>query len=273
MMDRHPPLVVIIGGVDPTGGAGIFADIRALSAAGVRIATCITSITAQNSTGLLAFESVSRAILDAQLRSITLDHTIQAVKIGMIGDSRLVAGIRVFLENNPNIPVILDPVMSASAGGNLADHSLIQQIRTELFPHVALLTPNLPELFALTGCDPTRSAGIRMAAECLIDEGCAAVLVKGGHRPGSPIDRLFTRQGIHAYRSTRLPGAIRGTGCQMASYIAGRIAQGDTLHCAIQRARAYIRRLFRRYGCCGGRLLGAWMPLETEEGDGRSFEN
>jgi len=257
-----------VGGQDPTGGAGLFADIRALCAAGVRIAACVTAVTAQNSRGVSSFQAVTPEMLLAQMRSVAEDHTIHALKIGMIGHVDLVDALNEFLRTHPIPYVVLDPVIQASAGGVFADQALIDRILSGLLPRLTLITPNLPELTMITHFqvnDPTR---VRTAAEYLIGRGCKAVLVKGGHSEGTPVDRLYQIGEEHAYRASRLVGRIRGTGCGLASFISGRLAQGDTLIDAIKKARYYIRRQFRDYGRCGRTLLGAWIPEEHRESTG-----
>ncbi len=251
---------MIAGGMDPTGGAGLLADIRALCAAGVRIAPCVTAVTAQNSRGVHAYQAVAPEMLLAQMRSVAEDHAIHALKIGMIGHVDLVDVFAEFLSVYPIPHVVLDPVLQASAGGMFADRVLIDRMLSNLLPRTTLMTPNLPELATITHARTDNPVWPRVAAEYLIGSGCESVLVKGGHAAGAPIDRLFQNGNEHVFRASKLDGQIRGTGCGLASFISGRLASGDPLIDAIKKARRYIRRQFKDYGRCGRTLFGAWIP-------------
>ncbi len=242
------PVVIVVSGLDPTGVAGLFADIRALASAGVRIAPIISASTVQGSAGLTAFHPVPPDIVGAQLREIFSNHEPSALKIGVLGSVDIAWEIIKILDDNPVFPVVLDPVMKATHGKlNFADAALRNIIVDELIPRCTIVTPNLPELAWLNGLHGKHVKHSNAHARALLDRGCEAVLVKGGHRNARPVDVLYVPGKTYRFSDTRLPGTLRGTGCHLASFLAAQLALGKPIPVAVRRARSFVRRLFSNY--------------------------
>lgn len=223
--------VLIIAGSDSGGGAGIQADIKAVSALGGHAMTAITAITAQNTLGVTAVHPVPLDILQAQFRAVADDIGVDAVKIGMLGTASLAETVADLLATLPgHVPVVFDPVMVATSGSVLADAGTIAAFG-QLMDRASLVTPNLPELEALGGEQAVRV------------HGCA-LLVKGGHGEGDMLtDRLIEADGTeHVWTDPRIDTPhTHGTGCTLASGIAAGLAQGMNMADAVARARAYVR--------------------------------
>lgn len=222
--------VLIIAGSDSGGGAGIQADIKAVSALGGHAMTAITAITAQNTQGVSAVHPVPADMVLAQMDAVLSDIGVDAVKIGMIGAAETAHKVADQLKQLSNIPIVFDPVMVATSGSALADSDTISAFE-RLMQIATLTTPNLPELDALDG------------EAAVLAHGCA-LLVKGGHSEGDVLtDRLIAPDGTEMlWQDTRIDTPhTHGTGCTLASTIATGLAQGMTLPGSIARARAYVR--------------------------------
>jgi len=222
--------VLVIAGSDSGGGAGIQADIKAVSALGGHAMTAITAITAQNTMGVSAVHPVPAGMVVAQMDAVLSDIGVDAVKIGMIGSAQTAHAVADRLEGLTDVPIVFDPVMVATSGSSLADDATIAAFE-RLMAVATLTTPNLPELAALGGEEAVLSK-------------TAALLIKGGHGEGDVlIDRLVERDGAgHVWQDARIDTAhTHGTGCTLASAIATGLGQGMTLPDAIGRARRYVR--------------------------------
>lgn len=230
--------VLVIAGSDSGGGAGIQADIRAISGLGGFAMTAIAAITAQNTMGVTAVHPVPVDMVLAQIDAVLFDIGADAVKIGMIGGPDIVHAVADRLEDVPDLPLVFDPVMVATSGSILADDATIGAFG-RLMRRAAVTTPNLPELAALGGEQAVRALG-------------GAVLVKGGHMEGDLIvDRLIGADGTETlWSDTRIhTRSDHGTGCTLASAIACGLAQGLALADAVGRGRAYVRAAM---GCAPG---------------------
>lgn len=222
--------ILIIAGSDSGGGAGVQADIKAVSALGGHAMTAITAITAQNTLGVAAVHPVPADMVIAQMDAVLSDIGADAVKIGMIGSAETAQAVAERLEALEGVPVVFDPVMVATSGSALADDATIAAFE-RLMRLAAVTTPNLPELAALGG-------------EAAVRAKTRALLIKGGHGDGDSLtDRLIDAEGReHEWRDSRIDTAhTHGTGCTMASAIATGLAQGMSLPDAVTRARAYVR--------------------------------
>jgi hydroxymethylpyrimidine/phosphomethylpyrimidine kinase len=235
------PRILIIAGSDSGGGAGIQADIKTVTMLGGHAMTAITAITAQNTLGVDAVHPVPTKIVAAQIEAVVNDLGVDAVKIGMIGSARTALMVAEKLDELPGVPVVFDPVMVATSGAELADRATIAAFE-RLMQRATVVTPNLPELRALSGTDDV-AAGARMLAEA---HGCA-VLAKGGHGEGAQIvDRLFLgaagRPPEIEWSDPRIDSeATHGTGCTLASAIAYGLAAEWELLEAVARARHFVR--------------------------------
>lgn len=240
------PNVLIIAGHDPSGGAGIHADIEAVQALGGFASTLITGLTVQNTVNVRGFTLTPVDLLRQQAEALLADMCFQAVKIGMTGSPAIVRFIAGLLEELPGVPVVLDPVLAAEAGGSLGGSDLPAALLQELFPRAALVTPNLPEARALTGREDIDACGA-----ALLDAGCLAALVTGTHDE-TPVVRnhLFTRAGTRHWDWPRLSGSFHGSGCTLASACATLLAHGQSLDDALERAQQWVHESLRR----------AWQP-------------
>ncbi|MEM1088353.1 MAG: bifunctional hydroxymethylpyrimidine kinase/phosphomethylpyrimidine kinase, partial [Pseudomonadota bacterium] len=212
--------VLIIAGSDSGGGAGIQADIKAVTMLGGYAMTAITAITVQDTIGVHGVYPVDMKAVGEQMRVCLNDIGADAIKTGMLGTAPLVEGVAEELDTRArDVPRIIDPVMVATSGDRLVDDKAVSAIASLLVQGAALVTPNAPEAEVLTGKAVDGVNGQRRAAEALLERGAKAVLVKGGHIPGNPlIDVLQTEQGEWIFESERIETtSTHGTGCTLAS--------------------------------------------------------
>lgn len=237
------PSVLTIAGSDSGGGAGIQADLKTISALGCYGTSAITVVTAQNTLGVTALHYLPAAILKDQITAILNDIKPDAIKIGMIGKPELLQTIFDILSSYPEIPVILDPVMMATSGQHLTDHNTIGLMKTLLIPITALVTPNLDEAAILAEMEISTVAQMRIAAQKILDFGCRAVLIKGGHLPGNKLcDVYLDKKGIEfIYENDKIFSQnTHGTGCTLSSAIASFVARDFELPDAIKHAESYV---------------------------------
>jgi hydroxymethylpyrimidine/phosphomethylpyrimidine kinase len=236
------PCVLSIAGSDPTGAAGIQADLRALAALNVHGLGAITAVTAQNSRRVTAAMAVSPVLLRQQLRALADDFDIAAIKIGMLGSAQNIAAVAAFLRAEQSRNVILDPVLKSSSGTSLLP-ATARRAMVSLFSMVDLVTPNRPEAATLLG----RALPAKHAARALLDLGSRAVLLKGGHARGDiVVDYLADSDGVREIRHPRLPFDARGTGCVLSSAIAAYLSQGSTMSEAVASAEDFLQRALGR---------------------------
>jgi hydroxymethylpyrimidine/phosphomethylpyrimidine kinase len=237
------PVALTIAGSDPSGGAGIQADLKTFAALGVYGASVITALTAQNTRGVFGVFDVPSEIVTAQIDAIFDDLGVGAVKIGMLGRVAVVEAAVAALKRRPPMPIVLDPVMVATSGEPLLVADAVEALRTKLLPLASLITPNLPEAAALLN-EPVAyaEADIEKQGRRLLAMGCPAVLIKGGHGQGAEsVDYL-----IDPRRTVRLPARrvatanTHGTGCSLSSAIAAGLAKGDELETAVRNGKAWI---------------------------------
>ena len=232
------PTVLCFSGLDPSGGAGLQADIEAIGQSGAHAAIACTALTIQNSQLVFGFEATSKDLLLAQANAVVNDLPIKCVKSGMLGTTENIAALAEFLTAHPNYLYVLDPVLVANSGGSLGDQATLVKAFVELIPLATLITPNTVELKALTGLD-----NLENATQKLFEMGAKAVLVKGGHE-NTPqyIRNVLYVQGnmIAESHCPRLDGQYHGSGCSLASFIAGRLALGDSLKIAVQHAETWL---------------------------------
>lgn len=236
------PNVLSIAGSDPSGGAGIQADIKAISANGGYAMAVVTALTAQNTQGVRAVELASPAMVTAQIMALRDDVRIDAVKIGMLGDATLIDAVARALEGL-DAPIVLDPVMVAKGGDRLLAANAVAALREALLPRAAVITPNLPEAADLLGrAEATDIEVMEGQARALLALGPRAVLLKGGHLSGPnspdllamPGDTLWLDGPRHATASTH------GTGCTLSSALATHLAHGMPLDRAACAAKTYV---------------------------------
>lgn len=236
------PNILSIAGSDPSGGAGIQADIKAISANGGYAMAAITALTAQNTCGVQRVELVSPEMVLAQISAIRDDIRIDAVKIGMLGSNELVQAVAQALKGLA-VPIVLDPVMVAKGGDRLLAPEAVATLRDVLLPMATVVTPNLPEAADLLGQPEAESRALmEHQARALLALGAGAVLLKGGHLGGDhspdllmmPDAAVWLDGPRHATRHTH------GTGCTMSSALAAQLGHGQNLHAACTRAKTYV---------------------------------
>ena len=236
--------VLIVAGSDSGGGAGIQADIKAVTALGGFATTALTALTAQNTLGVHGVHAVPLDFIAQQIEVVLTDIGADVVKTGMLGTSDVIETVCAALERfGARIPVVVDPVMVAKGGHALLADDAVGTLRRRLLPKAAIITPNLPEAEALTGMTISSVSDMRAAASVLLALGVPVVLLKGGHLPGDELtDLLATPDGIEAFSAPRIATRhTHGTGCTTASAVAAGLAQGLSPRDAVIRARNYVR--------------------------------
>lgn len=236
--------VLTIAGSDPSGGAGIQADIKTITAFGAYASSAITALTVQNTLGVTAVHGVPAETVRDQIIAVLSDIGTDAVKIGMIGDVAIVDVIEdVIAGLDSAIPVVLDPVLVATSGDALAGEGVAGAILNKLVPRAALVTPNTDEATALTGIGIDSENDMIRAGRALLAAGAKAVLVKGGHRESDVVsDLLLTGDNEHWFRHPRIETtSTHGTGCTLAAGIAACLAQGTSLRGAVARSVRYVQ--------------------------------
>ena len=230
-----------IAGSDSSGGAGIQADIKTMTANGVFALTAITALTAQNTTGVTGIFETSPEFLAQQLDAVFTDIYPDAVKIGMVSSAGLIHTIAQKLRQYEAKHIVVDPVMVATSGSRLLQADAVAALTGQLLPLAELLTPNIPEAEILAGMSITDAAGMEAAARCISERYGCAVLCKGGHQINDADDLLW-RSGTGKWfrgRSIDNPNT-HGTGCTLSSAIASNLAKGYDLDTSVERAKAYI---------------------------------
>ncbi len=237
------PNVLSIAGSDPSGGAGIQADLKTFSALGCYGMAALTALTAQNTRGVTAVHVPPAAFLSAQLDAIFADIEVDAIKIGMLATGELARAVAAELKAHPAIPAVLDPVLVATSGDSLGAPDVVDALLDDLLPAVTLITPNLPEAARLAKVPmPQDEPEMRRVAEVLHERGARAVLIKGGHLRGDEaVDVLFDGR---RHRSVSAPRVAtrntHGTGCTLSSAIAAYLARGADLAAAVEAAKSYL---------------------------------
>ncbi|MCW8916177.1 MAG: bifunctional hydroxymethylpyrimidine kinase/phosphomethylpyrimidine kinase [Magnetovibrio sp.] len=238
--------VLIIAGSDSGGGAGIQADIKAVTALNGFAMTAITALTAQNTQGVHAVHEIPVDFIARQIEVVLEDIGADAIKIGMLHRAEVIHAVADTLERlAPDIPVVLDPVMVAKGGHALLESEAVKALTERLIPRATLLTPNVPEAEALTGLKIDTVADFGPVGERLNRLGSKATLIKGGHMEGDTVDDILWRDGVapEVFESKRLETPhTHGTGCTLASAIACSLAQGLDLVEAIGRASTYVHK-------------------------------
>ena len=252
MSTSPPPIVLVFASTDPTGGAGLQADILTLASLGCHPLSVVTAVTVQDTVGVDDFLPLEAEWIADQARSVLEDMPVAAIKIGMIGSVEAVAAIAEVVSDYPDIPLVLDPVLSSGRGDPLANEELMNALIDLLFPQTTVLTPNSLEARRLA--DESVEEGDEDAAdpeaddpdldECarrLIDLGCEFVLITGAHEQGAQVvNTLYNTRGVvHREAWERLPGSYHGSGCTLAAALAGFLALGQDVAEAAKEAQAY----------------------------------
>ena len=248
------PRVLTIAGSDPSGGAGIQADLKTFTVFGVYGMSAITALTAQNTRGVTGIHMVPADFVRRQIDAVASDIGIDAVKTGMLPTAAIVGAVAAAVRAHGLTPLVVDPVMQATSGDALCDAEVRAALLDALIPLAALVTPNAYEAAALTDLRIRSVDDARAAARALITRGARAVLVKGGHVEGNEAVDIFDDG--HVVRELRAPRVLtphtHGTGCQLSAAIAAGLAADLPLLAAVERAKDFITDAIR-----GGLALGA----------------
>ena len=232
-----PPVVLLIAGNDPSGGAGLAADIQAVTAAGAHPAPVVTALTVQDSHDVYRIQVVGAELVLEQARAVLADMRVATIKLGLLADAATGRAVATLLREHPAIPAVVDPVLAASGGATLAEDALLDVYLKDVFPLATLITPNAGESRRLApgAVDPMARA------TALLKTGAQHVLIKGGDEDSPKVhNHLFGPQGLHEEMTwPRLQGPFHGSGCTLASAIAARLAFGMDMSQAVREAQRY----------------------------------
>ena len=239
-----PPVVLTIAGSDSGGGAGIQADLKTFEAFGVFGTSAVTAVTVQNTVGVYGVHKIPPDIVIEQIRAVAEDLGPVACKSGMLADAPTIRAVATALSEVEIERYVLDPVMVAASGDPLLDPAAVGFLGSALLPLASLVTPNLDEAAILADMPVRDENDMREAAGRMVDSGCRAVLIKGGHLDGDQVvDILFDGKGWREWRAVKLPvGNAHGTGCTLSAAITAGLALGQALEDAVDRALSYTRR-------------------------------
>ncbi|MFW6089279.1 MAG: bifunctional hydroxymethylpyrimidine kinase/phosphomethylpyrimidine kinase [Gemmatimonadota bacterium] len=256
------PIALTIAGSDSGGGAGIQADLKTFHAFEVFGTSVVTAITAQNTRAVTAVQRVEPHIVRAQMDALAADLPPAASKSGMLADAEIIEIVAAGLEAGEFGPYVLDPVMVAASGARLLAADAVGALRERLVPLARLVTPNLAEAAILADRPVSDPDEMRTAAERILDLGCEAVLVKGGHLAGNTVeDVLLTESGARVWRAPKFDiGDPHGTGCTLSAAIAAGLAHGRSLEAAVDEGLAFTRRAIATAPTrgAGSRPLNHW---------------
>ncbi len=232
------PVVASIGTTHPWNVAGLGLDARVCAEYGVRNAGVVVAVSAQDERGVHALHAIPSDVVRAQLAA--LPHS-DAYRVGALAGAENVRAVAAYLRDRALTAIVVDPVFSATLGGTLVDEATYRAFVAEIVPLRSIFTPNIPEAQRLLERKIVTGDEMISAAQSLQALGPRAVLLKGGHLDGDPVDVLALPGEAHVYRSGRLPGSMRGSGCVLAAALASELARGEQIPAAVESARAYVR--------------------------------
>jgi hydroxymethylpyrimidine/phosphomethylpyrimidine kinase len=270
---QFPPIVLTFAASDPSGGAGVQADILTLASMGCHPLSVVTAITVQDTLGVEGVQPIDAEWVADQARCLLEDIPVDAFKIGVLGSVEIVAAIAEIVSDYPDVPLVLDPVLASGRGDEFATDEMIDAIRELLLPHTTIVTPNSMEARRLANVDEDADAPLAQCAERLIGMGAANVLVTGTHETTPDVvNTLYAKSGIVRTDTwTRLPGSYHGSGCTLASAIAAMLANGLDLPDAVREAQEYTwHTLQKAYRPGMGQYLPDRLFWAREDADGSS---
>ena len=249
-----------IAGSDSSGGAGIQADLKTFAAHGVYGLSAITAVTAQNTLGVTAVETLSADLVTAQIEAVMSDIGADAAKTGMLANAAIVEAVAAAVEDLEIPLLVVDPVMIAKSGDRLLDDEALGAMKSELIRKAFLVTPNIPEAETLAGITIRTEDDRREAARRIHGLGASAVVIKGGHMPSPAIlDLLYDGERFVEFPTERIAGTnTHGTGCTFAAAVTAHLALGHELEEAIRQAQAYVAAAIR----CAPGLGGGHGPMD-----------
>lgn len=256
---RREPHVLVVGGSDSSGGAGIGRDIETISALGVRTCLAVTTVTVQTHEAVTQIHNLQPDLVADQMRAALQANEVGAIKIGMLATEQIIVAVADVLRQNPQIPAVIDPVLASSSGRPLLETGAIGVLKQELIPLCCLVTPNLIELAVLAGSELAMDEddALQQGQE-LLTSGLQALLIKGGHATGCRSTDILMRPGQEPIRfdAPRLAGSMRGTGCMLASAIAAHLANGSLLEDGVRKGKQLVFETLRKIGSSGRRAPG-----------------
>jgi hydroxymethylpyrimidine/phosphomethylpyrimidine kinase len=235
-MSSPPPIVLTFAGSDPTGGAGLQADVLTLASMGCHPLSVVTALTVQDTRGVASFDPVDAKRVRMQAERLLADMQVAAFKLGMLGSAENVEVVAALLADYAEVPVVLDPVLASGRGDSLASEETLAALRELIVPQSTVVTPNSIEARRLSNTD-----SLEQAAQRLLQRGAEYVLITGTHEPGAEVvNTLYDSGGVvRTDRWTRLPGSYHGSGCTLASAIAAALANGLAVPEAVRDAQEY----------------------------------
>ncbi len=238
-MSPSPPIVLAFAASDPTGGAGLQADLLTIASLGCHPLSVLTAITAQDTRGVDSLLALEPAWITRQARILLEDMPVAAFKLGVLGSARNAEAVAAILAEHPRTPVVLDPVLASGRGDAMADGETVRALRSSLLPRATVLTPNSVEARQLALAAP--DADLPGCARALMELGCKYVLITGTHEPGAQVtNTLYHGRGmLREDPWPRLPGEYHGSGCTLAAALAAMLARGLAVPAAVQSAQAY----------------------------------
>ncbi len=240
---RRDPYVLVVGGSDSSGGAGVARDIETIASIGARTCLAVTALTVQTHEAVMQIHHSPPSLVADQMRAALKANEVAAIKIGMLAKAEIVAAVAAVLNENPQVPTILDPVLASTSGRPLLEAGAVTALMLDLMPLCSVVTPNLLELSVLAGAEltPDQSGAVRQGRK-LLAAGAPALLIKGGHAAGPrSIDILLRhdQEPIH-FDMPRLASSMRGTGCMLASAIAAHLANASPLEESVRKGKLYV---------------------------------
>jgi hydroxymethylpyrimidine/phosphomethylpyrimidine kinase len=270
-----PPIVLAFAASDPSGGAGLQADLLTLASMGCHPLSVITALTVQDTAGVENILAIDSDWVADQARCLLEDMQIDAIKIGVLGSVENIAAIAEIVSDYPGIPLVLDPVLASGRGDELASDEMMDALAELLLPHTTLLTPNSMEARRLAEGDDDAEPSLAQCAERLIVAGCDHVLITGTHEATPQVvNTLYAKSGVVRSDSwPRLPGKFHGSGCTLASAISAMLANGLTLADAVREAQEYTwQSLAKAYRPGMGQFIPDRLFWARDEKDARAEE-
>jgi hydroxymethylpyrimidine/phosphomethylpyrimidine kinase len=267
---EFPPIVLTFAASDPSGGAGLQADLLTLASMGCHPLSVVTALTVQDTAGVEGILAIDADWVADQARCLLEDMPVDAIKIGVMGSVENIAAIAEIVSDYPDVPLILDPVLASGRGDELASDEMTRAMRELLLPQTTILTPNSMEARRLADHDDDEEPALHVCAERLVAAGCEYVLVTGTHEATPQVvNTLYAKSGVvRADSWPRLPGSFHGSGCTLASAIAAMLANGLELPEAVREAQDYTwNALKKAYRPGMGQFLPDRLFWAREESD------
>jgi hydroxymethylpyrimidine/phosphomethylpyrimidine kinase len=256
---EFPPVVLTFAASDPSGGAGLQADLLTLASTGCHPLSVVTAITVQDTLGVEAVQALDAEWVADQARCVLEDVPVDAFKVGVLGSPEIVAAIAEIVSDYPDVPLVLDPVLASGRGDEFAGEETLRALRELLLPHATIITPNSMEARRLAEMDDDDEAVLPLCAERLLAMGAEYVLVTGTHEATpNVINTLYGKSGVVRTDTwTRLPGSYHGSGCTLASAIAAMLANGLDIAEAVREAQEYTWQTLKKAYRPG---MGQFLP-------------